>query len=58
MNLNNATDWAAFMGAIYGALQGLSQLVMLLAPTNTIIWKLAKYVTSGPQRPQLGSDAG
>ncbi len=45
-------DTALKLGAAYAAVQGIAQFLMLVLPTHTVAWKIAKYLTSGPQRPQ------
>ena len=39
------------LGAAYGAIQGLAQFVMLVAPPHTVAFKVAKYLVSGKPRP-------
>lgn len=53
-------DVVVKLGAVYGALQAIAQAVMLFVGKNTIAFKIAKYVTSGPQRPppEIPGDAG
>lgn len=38
------------VGAVYAAIQGIAQVVMLFAPKNTIAFRWAKYLVSGPAR--------
>lgn len=39
------------IGAAYGAIQAVCQFLMLVLPSKTLVWKAAKYLTSGPARP-------
>lgn len=38
------------LGAIYGAVQGVAQIVMMFAPKHTIAFRWAKALVSGPPR--------
>lgn len=44
-------DLAVYIGAIYGAGQAIAQCIMLFFPSNTVIWRIAKFIVSGPARP-------
>lgn len=39
------------VGAIYGAIQAIAQAIMLLLPSNTVAWAIAKFIVAGPARP-------
>lgn len=51
MELAVDLDLLAKLGAVYGAVQGIAQVVMLFASRNTVAWRIAKYLTAGAQRP-------
>lgn len=42
---------AQVVGAAYGAIQAVCQVLLLVLPSHTVAWKIAKYLTSGPARP-------
>lgn len=44
------TETLMKIGAIYGALQGVGQVVMMFAGKNTVAFKIAKMLVSGPSR--------
>lgn len=46
-------ELAVSIGAIYGAAQAVAQCIMMFFPQNTVIWKIAKFIVSGPARPQV-----
>ncbi len=46
------------LGAAYGALQAVAQFLMLVLPSNTVVWKAAKFLVSGPARPASTPDLG
>lgn len=48
----SAEQLAVSVGAIYGAAQAIAQCIMLFFPANTVIWNIAKFIVSGPARPQ------
>lgn len=48
--MDNLVDSTVLIGAGYGALQGIAQFLMLFLPKNTIVFKIAKYLVSGPAR--------
>lgn len=44
------SDILVKLGAVYGALQGVAQVVMMFAPKNTLAFRWAKSIVSGPPR--------
>lgn len=48
--MDNAVDVSVLVGAGFGALQMIGQFLMLFLPKNTIAFKVAKYIVSGPAR--------
>lgn len=49
--MSEMADVGVVIGAGFGALQMVAQFLMLFLPKNTVAFRVAKYVTSGPQRP-------
>lgn len=47
---NFDSDTLLKLGAGYAALQAVAQFVMVVASKNTIAFKVAKFVVSGPSR--------
>ncbi|CAK0755270.1 hypothetical protein CCP3SC15_2050002 [Gammaproteobacteria bacterium] len=39
------------VGAVYGAIQVIAQLAMAVFPSNTVVWRVAKWFLSGAARP-------
>lgn len=48
-------DWVTIIGAGYGAVQAIAQLMVLVLPSNTVAWKFFKYLISGPARQYASS---
>lgn len=49
--MTSTEHFAVLVGALYGAVQAIAQCIMLLLPSNTVAWAIAKFVVSGPARP-------
>lgn len=43
-------DTAVVIGAGYGAVQAIANLLMLVLPKNTVVFKLCKWLVSGVSR--------
>lgn len=44
----NITVNPVTIGAAYGALQAVAQLLLLVLPKKTVAWRLAKFILGGP----------
>lgn len=52
------SDTIVKLGAVYAALQGVAQAVMLIFPKNTIVFRAAKWMVAGPSRVLNPTDVG
>lgn len=42
-----AFNWTLFVGATYGALQAISNVLTLVLPKHTVAWRLAHWMLTG-----------